>query len=191
MINRYSAELDIGTLVDIGSGSIYQDWIGAIKNIAFNDLDAKYIYEVDLGNGYSTHCFASDLMPVTAMSKNEKLKKIKNGTHNDKRLLDKVAEVLTKYDPEDLWGTNRDPYEWEYYVGGIGGVLREKTIECEIGAIAYLMKTTEFNYITELADELFTYYPSYLSCSMDDCIKIARELMISIYNYEPPLNVMP
>jgi len=68
MINRYSAELDIGTLVDIGSGSIYQNCIGAIKNIAFNDLEAKYIYEVDLGNGLNTHCFASDLMPVTAIA---------------------------------------------------------------------------------------------------------------------------
>ena len=97
---------------------------------------------------------------------------MKSGTSKDKRLFEKVREVINKFNSEDLYG-NRCPYH-DY--------------ECEVGGIAYLIKKTKFTYITEFAKELCNYnYLCYID--FEDCIPIARELMIAVYGYEPPLEM--
>ena len=169
-----NARLDIGTKVE-ETGN-YPYW-GIIRNIIFSEFKnapAEYIYEADFDFGRSQY-FLSELVPVITYNK-EKLKIMQNGTHKDKKLLNKVSEVINKFKLAD---------EFNYADFQIG--------ENEIGTIAYSIKTYNFDYIVELAYEISHCYDysdygdKRYHIAQEDCIEIARELMISIFNYEPPL----
>ena len=180
-----NAQLDIGTKVEFGGN--YPDWSEVIKSITFKELDnepAEYLYEVNygyhevgvgryIGNDRDTiYFFADELTPIE-MTNRERWEKMKNGTAKDKRLLDKVGEVINKFKFVD----NYDDTVIQIF-------------EYAIGSIAYSIKKYKFKYIVELAYELEQYYHYYRNCRYipdDDCVPVARELMISIYGYEPPL----